>query len=156
LDWAVDCTLRCKLPCPLPERSAQLLTSNISETFDRDMQEATTYQHDESRPNLKMNLKLNLSLTFLILFITLPARPQESIEGHWKGALVRGGAVQIVLVDFIKDTEAINVKNAEAPKVKDTEAPKVKEAEAPRVKDSERSSSRSSKRSRQGSKYPTW
>ena len=50
-----------------------------------------------------MKLKLHLFLTIWILLFTTPGGAQETIEGHWQGALVREGAVQVILVDFAKD-----------------------------------------------------
>jgi dienelactone hydrolase len=48
-------------------------------------------------------MKPRLYLTLLFLLIAIPVRAQETIEGHWQGALVREGAVQVILVDFAKD-----------------------------------------------------
>lgn len=47
-------------------------------------------------------------LIFLLTFSTRGA--QDSIEGHWQGALVRDGAVQVIMVDFFKDAEALKAR----------------------------------------------
>jgi uncharacterized protein len=46
-------------------------------------------------------------LMLLIFLIAFSVNAQETIEGHWRGALVRDGSVLIVLVDFAKTTEGL-------------------------------------------------
>jgi alpha-beta hydrolase superfamily lysophospholipase len=48
---------------------------------------------------------------FLICLVTVSSLgAQGSIEGHWEGALVRDGAVQLITVDFFKDAEAFKAR----------------------------------------------
>jgi pimeloyl-ACP methyl ester carboxylesterase len=53
-----------------------------------------------------MKLKRYLVLTIWILLTATRCAAQETIEGHWQGALMRAGSVQMILVDFAKDGEA--------------------------------------------------
>ena len=57
-----------------------------------------------------MRLKAALYLTLLTILIALPVYAQESIEGHWQGALIRGGAVQVILVDFVKQGAGLSAR----------------------------------------------
>ena len=57
-----------------------------------------------------MRLKPALYLTLLTILIASPAYAQESIEGHWQGALIRGGAVQVISVDFVKDGAGLSAR----------------------------------------------
>lgn len=50
-----------------------------------------------------MKLKLHSYIPLLIILIAFPVYAQETIEGHWQGALIREGAVQVIFVDFRKD-----------------------------------------------------
>ena len=68
-----------------------------------------------------VNLKL-YSYICLILLVAVSAnaqapaaaqnstKPPETIEGHWQGALVREGAVQNIVVDFIKDAAVLKAQ----------------------------------------------
>ena len=56
-----------------------------------------------------MRLKLSL-LTLLTILIALPVCAQESIEGRWQGALIREGAVQVIIVDFVKEGAGLSVR----------------------------------------------
>lgn len=57
-----------------------------------------------------MKLKLHFYLTLLVSLIALPVNAQETIEGHWQGALVREGAVQLIIVDFAKSGGGLSAR----------------------------------------------
>ena len=57
-----------------------------------------------------MRLKPALFLTLLTILIALPVYAQESIEGHWQGALIREGAVQVIFVDFVKEGTGLSAR----------------------------------------------
>ncbi len=57
-----------------------------------------------------MRLKPALYLALLIIPIALPIYAQESLEGHWQGALIREGAVQVIFVDFVKEGTGLSVR----------------------------------------------
>ena len=58
-----------------------------------------------------MNMKVSFYAALLILFITFPARgAQASIEGHWQGAFVRDGTVQVISVDFFTDAGVLKAQ----------------------------------------------
>lgn len=71
-----------------------------------------------------MKLKLHFYLTLLIILIAFPVSGQETIEGHWQGALVREGAVQLILVDFAKEGAAFTAR-IETPDLVVSEPPPV-------------------------------
>jgi alpha-beta hydrolase superfamily lysophospholipase len=49
--------------------------------------------------------------TILLCFLALSVSgAQDSIEGHWEGALVRDGAAQIVKIDFFRDGGALQAR----------------------------------------------
>jgi alpha-beta hydrolase superfamily lysophospholipase len=55
-----------------------------------------------------MKIKSYFYSTLLICLLGLSTHgAQESIEGHWQGALVRDGAVQVIMVEFFKDAQAL-------------------------------------------------
>ncbi|HVF92514.1 MAG TPA: alpha/beta fold hydrolase [Blastocatellia bacterium] len=49
----------------------------------------------------------NSILLFACLFSEGAFRQQGSLEGHWEGAVVRGNAVRIVRVDFVKEGDGL-------------------------------------------------
>ena len=58
-----------------------------------------------------MNMKILLYAALLIPFIALPTQgAQASIDGHWQGALVRDGAVQVIRVDFFNDAGILKAR----------------------------------------------
>lgn len=58
-----------------------------------------------------MNMKIHFFAALLISFITLSTPgAQVSIEGHWQGALVRDGAVQVIKFDFFKDAGGLKAQ----------------------------------------------
>lgn len=58
-----------------------------------------------------MKIRTYFYSAFLICLFTLSTRgAQDSIEGHWRGALVRDGAVQVIVVDFFKDAGALKAR----------------------------------------------
>ena len=58
-----------------------------------------------------MNIKIHFFAALLISFITLSTPgAQVSIEGHWQGALVRDGAVQVIKFDFFKDAGVLKAQ----------------------------------------------
>lgn len=50
------------------------------------------------------------SASLICLFVLSTRAAQDSIEGHWRGALVRDGAVQVIIVDLFKDAEALKAR----------------------------------------------
>lgn len=47
---------------------------------------------------------------FLLCLLAISISAQDSIAGHWQGALVRDGAVQVITVDFFKDAEVFKAR----------------------------------------------
>ncbi|HXD34735.1 MAG TPA: alpha/beta fold hydrolase [Pyrinomonadaceae bacterium] len=45
---------------------------------------------------------MKLKLTLLLFLFAVPVHAQQTIEGRWQGALLREGAVQVIIVDFTK------------------------------------------------------
>lgn len=54
-----------------------------------------------------MKLKLRFYLPLLIFLAAFPVSAQDTIEGHWRGALIRDGSVLVIFVDFAKVTEGL-------------------------------------------------
>lgn len=71
-----------------------------------------------------MKLKLLFYLTLLIILIALPVYAQETIDGHWQGALIREGAVQVIFVDFLKEGTGLTAR-IETPDLVISEPPPV-------------------------------
>ena len=47
-------------------------------------------------------MKLKFYLPLLVLILASPIHAQETIEGYWQGALIRDGAVQVIMIDVSK------------------------------------------------------
>ena len=58
-------------------------------------------------PNVSSFCRSTLLLCLLALSVS---GAQDTIEGHWEGALVRDGAVQIVKIDFFRDGGALQAR----------------------------------------------
>ncbi len=72
-----------------------------------------------------MKTTIQLYAVLLICFITVStAGAQDSIEGHWQGALVRDGAVQVVRIDFFRDAGALKAQ-LESPDMVTNEPPPI-------------------------------
>ena len=57
-----------------------------------------------------MKLKLHSYLPLLIMLLAFPVYAQQTIEGHWQGALIREGAVQVIFVDFLKEGAGLTAR----------------------------------------------
>lgn len=72
-----------------------------------------------------MKIRTHLWSALLVCLAAFPAPgAQDSIEGYWQGALVRDGAVQVIMLDFFKDAGALKAR-IETPDLVTSEPPPV-------------------------------